>query len=386
MLTSFLPFLAMLNRRTLRIKIMQSLFAYDQCKEANHLLAGDYVDSFFRPDLNSMKVQDKELLKGQRTVALKLFEKRFQGESVNESSDPRITESIDQALALHIKQTKKDFNFYRKNIILQVEKINTLYFSVINLIHVFASVASHDKKIEAENFVNNPLVIAFRENSELKKETLRHGGNWDQKMEMVRGWFRDCLKPDKEFQQYLQIACPDNEAHKLFVKHLVRKLILGTTPINAYFEEEDLFWAEDHEIVRNMTDKTLKSLGDHATVEIQKLSLNWEEDKEFIDKLFVASAQLDKSYHDMIANNTKNWDVDRLPLTDRVILQMAIAELTEFPNIPVKVTINEYIELAKLYSTPKSRQFINGILDVIAKELKQTGLIKKSGRGLMDNK
>ena len=88
----------------------------------------------------------------------------------------------------------------------------------------------------------------------------------------------------------------------------------------------------------------------------------------------------------MIANNTKNWEVDRLPLTDRAILQMAIAELTEFPNIPVKVTINEYIELAKLYSTPKSRQFINGILDVMAKELKLTGQIKKSGRGLMDNK
>jgi N utilization substance protein B len=75
-----------------------------------------------------------------------------------------------------------------------------------------------------------------------------------------------------------------------------------------------------------------------------------------------------------------------LPLTDRVILEMAISELINFPNIPVKVTINEYIELAKQYSTPKSRQFINGILDVIAKELKDSGKIKKSGRGLMDNK
>ena len=78
--------------------------------------------------------------------------------------------------------------------------------------------------------------------------------------------------------------------------------------------------------------------------------------------------------------------MDRLPLTDRMILEMAIAELLEFPSIPVKVTINEYIELSKNYSTPKSRQFINGILDVIAKELKEKGDVKKSGRGLMDNK
>ena len=136
-----------------------------------------------------------------------------------------------------------------------------------------------------------------------------------------------------------------------------------------------------------MADKTMKSLNEETgDLEIQKLSLDWDEDKVFIERLFVASSKLEPAYHELIANNTKNWEVDRLPLTDRVILEMAIAELTEFPNIPVKVTINEYIELAKQYSTPKSRQFINGILDVIARELKDLGKIKKSGRGLMDNK
>jgi N utilization substance protein B len=95
---------------------------------------------------------------------------------------------------------------------------------------------------------------------------------------------------------------------------------------------------------------------------------------------------LTDKHRELIASNTRNWEVERLPLTDRIILEMSIAELISFPNIPVKVTINEYIELAKNYSTPKSRQFINGILDVIAKELKDSGDIKKSGRGLIDNK
>ena len=116
------------------------------------------------------------------------------------------------------------------------------------------------------------------------------------------------------------------------------------------------------------------------------MSLNWEDDKGFVEKLFLASSQLDKFYHQLIADHTKNWEVDRLPLTDRVILHMALAEMINFANIPIKVTINEYIELAKEYSTPKSRQFINGILDVLSKELVSTGKIKKSGRGLMDNK
>jgi N utilization substance protein B len=102
--------------------------------------------------------------------------------------------------------------------------------------------------------------------------------------------------------------------------------------------------------------------------------------------MFRTAASLPENHKALIANNTRNWEVERLPLTDRIILEMAIAELISFPNIPVKVTINEFIELAKNYSTPKSRQFVNGILDVIAKELKDSGEIKKSGRGLIDNK
>ncbi|NOT75480.1 MAG: transcription antitermination factor NusB [Cyclobacteriaceae bacterium] len=366
---------------------MQSLFAYEQCKEADYQIALEHIDAFFQPDLNSMKVQDKVLLKGQRTVALKQFENKFQQKPVKESSDPRINQAIDEAFTLNQKLVKKDFDFFRKNIVLEVEKINVFYLSVLNLVPALASIASHDKKIPTKNFSSNPLVSALKDNSDLKKESLKNGSGWDQKMDLVRGWFRDCVKPDKEFLQYANLATVELSDHKAFVKHLVRKIILGDTAINAHFEEEDLRWAEDHEIVKSMVDKTLKSLEEKSgVVEIQKLSLDWEEDKIFIEKLFVASTKLDKSYKELIANNTKNWEVDRLPLTDRVILEMALAELTDFPNIPVKVTINEYIELAKQYSTPKSRQFINGILDVISKDLKDSGKIKKSGRGLMDNK
>ena len=376
----------MLNRRTLRIKIMQSLFAYEQCKEANYLLAHDSIESFFKPDLNSMKIQDKEMLKAQRGVALKLFEKQFQGEPVKESSDPRISQSIEEAFAFHTKQTKKDFTYFRKSIILEVEKINTIYFSSLNLVSALETAASQDKRIIATSFGLNPFVRALRENAELRRETLRKGGSWDQHMDLIRSWFRDCVKSDKQFKEYLELANPTLEDHTNFIKHLVRKIILGKTPINAYFEEHDLWWAEDHEIIRSMTDKTIKSLTENGVVEIQKLSLNWEDDKDFVEKLFLAASQLDKSYHQLIADHTKNWEVDRLPLTDRVILHMALAEMINFPNIPVKVTINEYIELAKEYSTPKSRQFINGILDVLSKELAGMGQIKKSGRGLMDNK
>lgn len=205
------------------------------------------------------------------------------------------------------------------------------------------------------------------------------------KMDLVRDWFRKVLRADRDFQDYLTADGPDATAHRAATKHIMRKLVLGNTIINSWFEEEDLRWTEDHDIIRSMVDKTLKSLNGDS-IELQKLSLDWEEDKEFVKKLFHKSARLEEGHRELIAKNTRNWEVDRLPMTDRVILMMAIAELTEFPNIPVKVTINEYIELAKQYSTPKSRNFINGILDVIAKELKEGGHIQKSGRGLLDNR
>jgi N utilization substance protein B len=165
-------------------------------------------------------------------------------------------------------------------------------------------------------------------------------------------------------------------------------VILGKTSINEFFEEEVLYWAEDHDIVKGMVEKTVKSFNPEKdkTIQLPVLSLNWEDDRNFIENLFTEGANLSEKNKALIASNTRNWEVERLPLTDRVIIEMAIAELITFPNIPVKVTINEYIELAKNYSTPKSRQFINGILDVISKELKSTGSVKKSGRGLIDNK
>jgi len=196
------------------------------------------------------------------------------------------------------------------------------------------------------------------------------------------------IRQDTEYLHYLDKRSPSLEDQKRFANHLFKKVILGKTVINEYFEEEVQRWAEDKEIVKGLVEKTVKSFDPETKtpLALHTLSVNWEDDKDFIERLYSRGSQLDAKYKSLIANNTRNWEVDRLPLTDRIILEMAIAELIIFPNIPVKVSINEYIELAKNYSTPKSRQFINGILDVMSKELKSAGDVKKSGRGLIDNK
>lgn len=367
---------------------MQSLFAYQQCKDANYTLATDSIEATFAPDLNSMEVQDKKELNKQKAQALKAFEKAFEkNETSAEHDDPKIQKALQAAFSHYTKGIKKDFDFIKKNLVLQSEKIYDHYISVLTLAVSLAEAAEADKKINHGNFIRNSWIRALSKNDTLKKESLK-GVAWDKNFDQVRQWLKDVLKQDSEYMNYLDKKSPSPEEQKKFMNHLLRRVILGKTAINEFFEAEVLYWAEDHDIVKGMAEKTVKSFNPEKdkTIQLPVLSLNWEDDRNFIEKLFTEGANLSEAHKALIANNTRNWEVERLPLTDRVIIEMAIAELISFPNIPVKVTINEYIELAKNYSTPKSRQFINGILDVISKELKTTGSVKKSGRGLIDNK
>jgi transcription antitermination protein NusB len=369
---------------------MQSLFALQQCKEANYELCLDKINETFLPDLNSMQVQDKALLNTQKKNAAKLFEKSFaKGDTAVEHEDPKVQKVVNDCFHFYYTQSKKDSSFFLKNLISEVERIYDHYIAVLMLPPVFSEIAEADKKVSHKNFISNAWIKALRQSEELKKNALKLGRHWNDKQDKIKGWFRDVVRQDNEYLHYLDKKNITTDDQKKFVHHLFKKVILGKTIINEYFEEEVLRWAEDKEIVKGMVEKSLKSYDPetpNSTVTLYTLSVNWDEDKEFIEKLYNYTIDLDREYKDLIAANTRNWEVERLPLTDRTILEMAMTELLVFPNIPVKVTINEYIELAKNYSTPNSRQFVNGILDVLSKELKDKGNLRKSGRGLIDNK
>lgn len=379
----------MLNRHSLRVKTMQSLFALQQCKEANHGLCLTLITQRFAPDLNSMEVQNKELLKEQRQLAFKLFEKEFElGNSLTKHEEPRIEKVVNEALDYYAKQTKRDVENQRKNLVSDAEHIYDYYVFVLSLGVALAEAAAADKKISHTAFLNNAWVKGLQNSEALKKDSLKLNRHWNDKMDRVRVWFRDVIRQDDLYLESLDRRNPPLEDQRKLVSHIYKKLILGKTIINDFFEEEVLHWAEDKEIVKGMVEKTIKSFNPEKSDQLglMTLSMDWEDDKNFIEKLYNYASDLPEDQKKLIADNTRNWEVERLPLTDRVILEMAIAELITFPGIPVKVTINEYIELAKGYSTPKSRQFVNGILDVIAKAMQDNGTFKKSGRGLIDNK
>ena len=134
--------------------------------------------------------------------------------------------------------------------------------------------------------------------------------------------------------------------------------------------------------------KTVKVIPEEPDTDFSLIDLspNWEEDRQFFEDLFDHTLEEDTFTDEVITEHAKNWEFDRIAATDKIIMKMAITEMLHFPSVPVKVTINEYIEISKQYSTPKSKQFVNGMLDVIAEHLKKSGSIRKSGRGLIDNK
>lgn len=369
---------------------MQSLFAYNQSRDSNFNIGKQKIQDAFSKDLNSMEEQDLEVLKKDKEEALSLYAENYsnQGVDVIASEKDQVNSVVTSTITEYYSELAKDKKFFRNNMVAEAEKLEQTYVLILLLLVEFALLAESDKKIIGDNFVKNLLIKAIQSNKSVENVKLRHNLSWTDKLDKVRDWYREVLRNDETFKEYLQLKNPGFEEDKEALSNITKSSIFKSEMIAADMEEWDIYWSENKPIVRSMVLKTFKELtSDNVDeFELAEISYNWEEDKDFFMSLYDETLNLDSEFKELIGKKTENWDIDRLAAVDKIILEMGIAEMMTFPSIPVKVTINEYIELAKLYSTPKSKQFINGILDVISKELINQGTIRKSGRGLIDNK
>ena len=269
----------------------------------------------------------------------------------------------------------------------EAEKSVDRYILLLLLLMELATLSEKDSKIDHSAFVKNLLIRAIANNKSVESLSLRRNLNWTSESDTLRLWFKDLIRTDSTYLEYLRSSESSFEKDRELVLHLIKNILFKSEVINAYMEENDLSWDEDRAIIKSLVTKTIKSIPESGEdFELQELSYNWEDDKTFFKKLFEETIDVESKHESLIAEKAKNWDIDRIAVTDKIIMEMAIAEMIHFPSIPVKVTINEYIEIAKRYSTPKSKTFINGMLDTIANELEKSGVVKKSGRGLIDNK
>ncbi len=371
---------------------MQSLFAYKHCKKANYNLALNQLSDAFLPDLNSMEVQDKKLLKEQGKEAEKLFKANFKSKDANvfEGSAPKINEEVMSAISYYYTQLKKDKRALKEEMLKGVNQLEEQYGWLLTLLISLSSIAANEKAKKGTpdfaNFVKNSVIKVISGNKSLESLSIKSNYSWDEYKNELKSWLRNIIKPSERINEYLRLENPGFEEDKEVILYLVKSVIFKNETIHDFFELNDLRWSEDKPILKSLVTKTIKSLEEGEPFELLELSYNWDEDLDFFKTIFNTTLAEEYTYEEIIAAKSKNWDIDRIASTDMVMLEMAIQEMINFPSIPVKVTINEYIEICKKYSTPKSKQFVNGVLDVIAVDLQKDGVIKKSGRGLIDNK
>ena len=278
--------------------------------------------------------------------------------------------------------------------ILDIEKS---YYDIISLLIVFKNI-NEEKKMIAEdelikksalrfNLSKNSIINFLETNSTVIDGLIKHKNGWSTKTEKIRNWYNILLQ--QEFYKiYISIEQPSFDEDYDFLQNLILKFLFKYEDIQKSFEEENIFWSEDFLIVKSMIKKTLKTLNssNFNTFATASLSEDIKDDVKFACSLFDCVIDNSNEYDEYISKFAKNWDFDRISLMDRTILRMGIGEMTNFSNIPLKVSINECIDIAKNYSTPKSGKFINGLLDVISLNLLKEDKIIKTGKGLIDNK
>ena len=320
----------MLNRRFLRVKVLQHLFSY-------------YSQSIHTEDHNKL----------QRDVSLELVK--------------------------------------------SITNVEKYFFDIISSVIVFADINLEKKEIAKSerikksksrfNLSQNLIIKFLRKDKLIIDSLIKYKNRWNTKEEHLRDWYGIMLNEDF-YKNYIDIGEPSVKDDFNFIENLILKFLIKNEVVIKYFDESNLYWNEDKYIIRSMLKKTVKSLNspNFNTFAVASLSEDIDEDSNFASSLFDAVTKNTLEYDRYIDKYAKNWKLERISMIDISILRMGIGEMISFKNIPTKVTINECIDIAKSFSSNKSGNFVNGLLDVISLNLLNAGIISKTGKGLIDNK
>lgn len=229
----------------------------------------------------------------------------------------------------------------------------------------------------SQRFAFNKFATQLEENKQLNLFMEDKKMSRENDVEAVRK-LCDQIERSPLYQEYMMSDAEDYETDRELWRRIYRTLIQGNEDLDAILEEKSLYWNDDKEIVDTFVLKTIKRF-DPANKADQELLPEYDdtEDREYALKLFRSTILNADTYQRYMSETSRNWNFSRLAYMDVVLMQIAIAEMLTFPNIPISVTINEYVDLAKLYSTPKSGGYINGMLDAIARHLVDTGRLLK---------
>ncbi len=308
---------------------------------------------------------------------------------------------IKALMALYAFNRREDDNLPQaeSELMFSIGKTYDLYHYLLLLIIDIADIASEkidqalQKRIPTSEdlnprrrFVDNPVINQLRNNKALNDYLASRRLSWTNNPHIPRILYNKMISWNV-YDEYMRSETHSYPNDKKFIIRMVTELFMTSEDLNSNLEEQSIYWNDDMEYITAMVEKTLKKfkVDTGANASLMPLYKN-EEDAEFVRILFRKAVINTKKCSELIDRNTKNWEVERIALMDILVMQLAITEILEFQEIPVKVTLNEYIEIAKYYCTSKSSTFVNGILDNIVKEMREDGLFVKYGRGLIGEK
>lgn len=229
----------------------------------------------------------------------------------------------------------------------------------------------------SQKFAYNRFALQLEENKMLNDFIETQKKTWDNEIEFVRKLYKQ-ITESQIYKDYMADTDDSYAADRELWRKIYRTLIQENEELDALLEEQSLYWNDDKEIVDTFVFKTIKRFDEKNAAKQELLpEYDSEEDRDYARKLFRATIMNADEYQRYMSEASHNWDFNRLAYMDIVIMQIALAEIMTFPTIPISVTINEFVDIAKLYSTPRSGGYINGMLDAIARHLIQTGRLMK---------
>ncbi|UCG27225.1 MAG: transcription antitermination factor NusB [Bacteroidales bacterium] len=301
-----------------------------------------------------------------------------------------------QSLYAHYKSQEPSLAQSEKQLFFSIEKTYDLYHYLLLLIIEIVDYAesrielAKKKKIPTSEdlnpntrFIENKLVRQLKDNVQLITHLKKTKLSWVNYPELIKGLFMKITESD-DFKRYMSDDKTDYDKDKRIIARLFTYHIVFSEELYSILEEQSIFWNDDVQFVINMIVKTTKKFREETGTGNPLMPMYRNpEDKEFVKRLFRKAIIHEDEYIKLIEKYTTNWEIDRIAFMDILVMQLGIAEIIEFQDIPTKVSFNEYLEIAKFYSTPKSSHFINGILDKVIHQLKKDKIIVKKGRGLV---
>ena len=301
-----------------------------------------------------------------------------------------------QVLYAYYSSTGKSLDNIEKELFFCIHKTYDLYHYLLALIIEIADYAEQRIEIRRNKhqpseedlhpntkFISNQFIRQLRENRQLNAYLNQKKLSWVNHPELIKELYLFLVESDF-YKEYMEDRTRSFLDDRKFADKIFNKIILISEDLYEVLEEQSIYWNDDVEFVVSMISKTLKKFNEYSDTDQRLLPLYKDEEDRLYARDLLRKAIIN---HDelraLIKTHSKNWDLERIAFMDILIMQLAISEFLYFPSIPTKVSLNEYIELSKFYSTEKSRNFINGILDKTLKDLKQSGDVNKTGRGLI---